>query len=228
MISISAKKREVRGKKTQALRKEGLIPAVLYGPKTESAVLAVNKKEFDVIFREAGESSLITLELENAKTPVLIRGVQRHPLSGDPIHVDFYQPRLDEKIKIMVSLELKGEAPAQKDLEGTLIQNIHEVEVSALPQDLPHEIVVDVSGLKTFQDRILVENLVVDPKVEVLAGKDWIVAQVVPAEKVEEELAKPVEEAVETVEKVGEKEKEAEAAEEAEQEPQPTQAKEKK
>ncbi|MDP4007037.1 MAG: 50S ribosomal protein L25 [bacterium] len=213
MISLSAKKREVLGKKVKALRNEGLIPAVLYGPGADPSVLSIAKKEFDTAYRQVGESSLVSLEVDQAKTPVLIRGVQRHPLSGDPIHVDFYQPRLDEKIKIMVPLHLEGEAPAVKDFEGTLIQNMHEVEVSALPQDLPNEIIVDVSLLKALEDRILVENLQVDSKVEILAEKDWIVAQVVAAEKVEEELAKPQEEeaaAVEAVEKVEEKKEEEE------------------
>jgi len=182
---------------------------VLYGPGSETAVLTVLKKEFDTVYKEAGESSLVSLEVgAKEKTPVLIRGVQRHPLSSDPIHVDFYQPKLDEKIKIMVPLSFQGEAPAVKEFEGTLIQNVHEVEVSALPQDLPSEIAIDVSLLKTLEDRILVENLQVDSKVEILAESDWIVAQVVPAENVEEELAKPVEDeaaVVEAVEKVEEK-----------------------
>ena len=137
------------------------------------------------------------------------------------MHIDFYQPRLDEKIKIMVPVRLLGEAPAQKDFEGTLLQNMHEIEVFALPQDLPSEITVDVSTLKTFEDRILVENLIVDAKVEITAEKDWIVTQVVPPEKVEEELAKPVEEeaaAVAGVEKVEEK-KEEEPEEATKEEP---------
>ena len=211
MISLSVKKREVLGKKVETLRKEGLIPAVLYGPGSDSVVLSVVKKEFDAAYKEVGESSLLSLGVGTKNTPVLIRGVQRHPLSGDPIHVDFYQPRLDVKIKIMVPLRLEGEAPAVKDFEGTLIQNMHEVEVSSLPQDLPSEIIVRVSALKTLEDRILVENLQVDSKVEVVAEKDWIVAQVVPVENVEEELAKPVEDeaaAVEAVERVEEKKEE--------------------
>src|SRR3989338_479243 len=216
MLSLKAAQRKILGKKVRNLRGKGEIPAVLYGHMAKPAALSVAKKEFDQVYREAGESSLFSLELGKETTPVLIRGVQRHPLSGDPIHVDFYQPRLDEKIKIMVPLHLEGEAPAVKDFEGTIIQNVHEVEVSPLPQDLPSEIVVDVLGLKTLEDRILVENLQVDSKVEVLAEKDWIVAQVVPAERVEEELAKPVEEeaaAVEAVEKVEEKKEEEEKEE---------------
>ena len=211
MIQLSAKKREVTGKKVETLRKEGLIPAVLYGPGSISLTLSVVKKEFDMAYKEAGESSLVALSVDKDKNLVLIRGVQHHPLSGFAIHVDFYQPRLDVKIKIMVPVRLEGEAPAQKNFEGTLIQNISEVEVSALPQDLPSEITVDVSVLKTLEDRILVENLHVDSKVEMLAEPDWIVAQVVPKENVEEELSKPVEDeaaAVEAVEKVDDKKKE--------------------
>jgi len=217
MISLSAKKREVLGKKVETLREEGLIPAVLYGPGSDPIVLTVFKKEFDLAYKEAGESSLLSLVVGEDTTPVLIRDVQRHPLSGNLIHIDFYQPRLDVKIKIMVPLSFQGEAPAVKDFEGTLLQNMHEVEVSALPQELPSEITVDVSVLKTLEDRVLVENLQVDSKVEMIAEKDWIVAQVVPVENVEEELAKPVEDeaaAVEAVKMAGEKKEEEVPAEE--------------
>ncbi len=203
------------GKKVKALRKQGMIPAVMYGPKAEPGILHVQKKEFAAVYQEAGESSLISLQIGKNQTPVLIRDVQRNPLTGEVTHIDFYQPRLDEKTKIMVPLSFEGEAPAVKELSGTLLQNIHEVEVSAFPQDLPHEIVVPVEGLKTFEDRILVKDLKVDSAVEILAELDWIIAQVVPAEKVEEELAKPVEEGVESVEKVGEGE-EAQEGEEGE------------
>jgi len=192
---------------------------VLYGPGGDPAVLTVFKKEFDTVYKEAGESSLLSLEVGAEKTPVLIRDVQRHPLSGELIHVDFYQPRLNEKIKIMVPLSFQGEAPAVKDFEGTLLQNMHEVEVSSLPQDLPSEITVDVSTLKTLEDRILVENLQFDSKVEMVAEKDWIVAQVVPTENVEEELAKPVEDEAAAVEavKIVEEKKEEGAEESAEE-----------
>jgi len=211
MLTLQASERKILGRKVQDLRKKGEIPAVLYGPGFTPAVLSVVKKEFDLTYKTAGESSLVQLEVAGNTTPVLIRGVQHHPLSGAPIHIDFYQPKLDEKIIIMVPLHFQREAPAVKDFEGTLIQNMHEVEVLALPQDLPSEIVVDVSTLKTFEDRILVENLIVDSAVTMLAEKDWIVAQVVPPENVEEQLAKPVEEeaaAVAGVEKVEEKKEE--------------------
>ncbi len=216
MLSLKADTRKEKGKKA---RTQGAVLAVLYGPKAKPVSLSIDKKEFEKVFNIAGESSLVTLELGADKTPVLIREVQRHPLSGDPIHADFYQPRLDQKIKIMVPLVLLGEAPAQKDLEGTLIQNIHEVEVEALPQELPHEIQVDVTKLATFEDYILVKDLPVSLSVQILHDKEAIVAQVVPAEKVEEELAKPAEENVTDVKVVREEKKEKEAAAAAAQEP---------
>lgn len=207
MLSLKADIRKEKGKKARA---QGAVLAVLYGPKAKPVSLAVQKKEFEKVFQEAGESSLVTLELGTEKTPVLIREVQRHPLSGDPIHADFYQPRLDQKIKIMVPLVLEGEAPAQKDLEGTLIQNIHEVEIEALPHELPHEIVVSVAKLATFQDYILIKDIQVSPGVQILHPADAIIAQVVPVEKVEEELAKPVEENVQDVKVVKKEKKEKE------------------
>ena len=210
MLSLKADTRKERGKKA---RIQGAVLAVLYGPKAKPLSLSVDKKEFEKVFGAAGESSLVSLDLGTDKTPVLIREVQRHPLSGDPIHADFYQPRLDQKIKIMVPLVLEGEAPAQKDLEGTLIQNIHEVEVEALPQELPHEIQVNVAKLATFEDYILVKDLQVASGVQILHDKEAIVAQVVPAEKVEEELAKPVEENVQDVKVVKEEKKEKEEVE---------------
>lgn len=221
MLSLKADTRKEKGRKA---RLQGAVLAVLYGPKIKPLSLSVPKKEFEKVFRQAGESSLVTLEFGTDKTPILIREVQRNPLSGDPIHADFYQPRLDQKIKIMVPLVLKGEAPAQKELEGTLIQNIHEVEVEALPQELPHEIVVNVAKLVTFEDHILVKDLLVSPGVQILHDAEAIVAQVVPVEKVEEELAKPVEEKVEDVKVVKEEKKAKEEAEGAAAEP----AKEKK
>ncbi|MCH7828262.1 50S ribosomal protein L25 [Patescibacteria group bacterium] len=217
MLSLKGTQRKILGRKVRELRVKGEIPAVLYGPGFDPAVLSVAKKEFDAVYKEVGESSLLSLVMAAKKAPVLIRDVQRHPLSGDTIHVDFYQPRLNEKIKIMVPLSFQGEASAAADFEGTLLQNMHEVEVSSLPQDLPSEITVDVSALKTLEDRILVENLQVDSKVEILAEPDWIVAQVVPKENVEEELAKPVEDetaAVEAVKIVEEKKEEGAPAEE--------------
>jgi len=214
MLSLISQRRN-KEEKVRLLREEGIIPAVLYGPKNQPVSLKVGEKEFAGIFKEAGGSSLINLEVEDKKSPVLIREVQRDPLRGGVIHVDFYQPPLDKEIEVMVPLVFEGEAPAVKDLGGTLMRNIQEVEVKALPQNLPHEIMVDISGLATFEDKVTIKDLKLSGEVEILREPEDMVAQVVTAQDVESELEKPVEENVEAVEATGEtKEKEDSAASE--------------
>lgn len=213
MLTLGSTKRN-KEEKVSILRRKGVIPGVLYGPKTENTVVQVDEKEFGKVYKEAGESSLVTLEIDSKKSPVLIRDVQRDPLRGGIIHIDFYQPPLDKEIEVMVPLVFEGEALAVKDLGGTLIRNMHEVEIKALPQNLPHEIKVDISGLTTFEDKILIKDLVLDSEVEVLREPEDLVAQVVPAEDVESELEQPVEEDVDSVETT----KEAEPAEVEEEE----------
>ena len=122
------------------------------------------------------------------------------------MHIDFYQPSLEEKIEADIPVVLEGESLAVKDLGGTLIKNISEIKVKAFPQNLPKEIIVNIENLKTFEDRILVKDLKAMEGVEILREPEEIVASAAPPEKVEEELAKPVEEKVEEV-KVVEKEK---------------------
>lgn len=218
MLTLSAKIRKEVGKKVKALRKRDVLPAVLYGPGIKNLNLEINLKEFEKVFKVAGESSLISLEIEKKKTPVLIQEVQRDPLTEKPIHVDFYQPSLKEKIEARIPLVFEGEAPAVKELGGTLIKNIPEIEVKALPQNLPHQIKVDISQLKTLEDNILISDLILPEGVEVLRNPEEIVASVSPPEKVEEELVKPIEEKVEEVERV-EKKKEEEMEEKKEKLP---------
>lgn len=202
MLTLAVKIRKVTGKKTKVLRDEGLLPAVLYGPKTKSQPIEVNIGDFENIYKDAGESSLISLELENRKHLVLIYDLERNPVSGSPIHVDFYQPDLEKKITAQVPIVLDGEAPAVKDLGGTLYRNISEITVKAFPQNLPKEIRIDISGLVTFEDHIKVKDLAVNEGVEVLREAEEIVVSVSAPTKVEEELEKPIEEKVEEVEKI--------------------------
>ena len=218
MLSLSAKIRKDLGRKVKKLRKKGILPGVLYGPKVKATPLEINLKEFEKIYKEAGESSLISLEIEGKKSPVLIHEVARDPLTEKPTHVDFYQPRLEEEVEATIPLVFEGEALAVKDLGGTLVKNISEIDVKALPQNLPHEIKVNIQSLKTFEDSILIKDLEVPEGVKVLKDPEEIVAKVSPPEKVEEELVKPIEEKVEEVEKV-EKEKEEEKKEETKEKP---------
>ncbi|MDD5144882.1 MAG: 50S ribosomal protein L25 [Candidatus Pacebacteria bacterium] len=202
MLTLNAKIREERGKKNAALREKGEVPAVLYGPKTKSMSLQVNGKEFEKIYKEAGESSLIQLSAEGKQFMVMIHSVESNPFSRKATHVDFYQPNLDEEIVAAVPLVFTGEAPAVKSLAGTLVKNIHEVEIKALPQDLPHEIAVSLETLNTFKDSILVKDLKLPEKVKVENNPEETVAFVAEPEKIEEDLEKPIEEKVEEVEKV--------------------------
>lgn len=208
MVSITAEKRELIGKKVSKLRDEGKTPAVLYGPKTKEASLTVDGKELEKVYKEAGESTLIDLNVDGTKNSVLINDIQKNPVSGEIIHVDFYQPRLDKKVTISVPLVFEGEAPGIKELGGTLLHNIQEIEVQALPQNLPHELTVSVESLKTFEDKVLVKDIVVSADVEITRDLEDLVAQVVPVTDVEKELEKPISE--ETTEEPTEGEAEGE------------------
>lgn len=207
MLSLASQKRN-KEEKVQALRNQGMIPGVMYGAKIEAAMVKVDGKEFKNVYEEVGKSSLINLELPAGKTPVLIREVQREPVRDRIIHVDFYQPPLDEKIEVAVPLIFKEDALAVTQLGGTLEKHIQEVGVKALPQDLPHEIVVDISTLATFEDRILVKDLVHEASVEILRDPEDVIVQVTETKDIEAELEQPVVEDVEAVEQVKEDKKE--------------------
>jgi len=223
MLILQAKKREIKGKKVKKLRQRGILPAVLYGPEIKNFAIELDLKEFESIYKEAGESSLISLQVDPSvnsgqvkKFSVLIHEVKKDPLTGKPIHADFYQPILTEEVEATVSIVFEGEAPAVKELGGTLVREISEIQVKALPQNLPHQIKVNIDGLKTFDDEILVKDLKLPEDVAVQKDENEIVALVAPSEteKIEEELEKPIEEKVEEVEKAEEKEEKKEEKEE--------------
>lgn len=217
MLNLSAKIRKATGKKSKKLRDKGIIPAVLYGPKIkEGPVLELDYKNFEKIYKEAGTSSLITLEVpeEKKKFLVLVHDIQSDPLTGKISHVDFYQPSLEQEVEVTISLVFDGTPPAVKELGGTLVKNFSEVKIKARPQNLPHEIKINIETLKTFQDHILVKDLELPNNVKILKNPDEIIALVTPPQKVEEELEKPVEEKVEEVEKIEKKTEEKEGAQE--------------
>lgn len=211
MLTFSAKIRKETGRKTKALRRKGIVPAVLYGSKIkENLLLELDSKTFEKTYKEAGESSLLSLDIAGKKFLVLINEVKKNSLTGEIIHVDFFQPKLEKEVEVAVPIIFEGIAPAVKDFGGTLVKSISEIEVKALPQKLPHEIKVDISVLKTFEDAILVKDLIISKEVKILKEPDETVVFVAEPEKVEEELEKPVEEKVEEVEKVEQKEKKEE------------------
>lgn len=210
MISLSAKIRKDFGKKTKLLKNAEKIPAVVYGPGVKNFSLEIDYKDFQKVFKTAGESSLIELNVEGEKDkkPVLIHEIQKDPVSDKIIHVDFFQASLKEEVEATVPLVFEGESLAEKELGGTLVKNITEVEVKALPQNLPHEIKVSIDVLKTFEDQILIKDLVLPANVKIMKKPEEIIASVAKIENVEEELEKPIEENVENVEKIEKEKKE--------------------
>jgi large subunit ribosomal protein L25 len=220
MISLQAKVRKDFGRKTWAIRNGGKIPAVVYGPGEKNFSIEVEEKEFKKVFGQAGESSLIELLIEGQKDkkPVLVHEIQKDPVSDSIIHIDFFQASLKEEVEVAIPLVFEGVASAEKELGGTLVKNMTELEVKALPQNLPHEIIVNISGLNTFQDHVLVKDLVLPKEVTISKNPDEIVASVLPPQKIEEELAKEITENVEDVEKVEKEKKEEVIIEEPKEE----------
>jgi large subunit ribosomal protein L25 len=193
---LKADVRTVTGKKVRSLRKQGLLPSSVYGRDFEPVSIQVNQKELAVIFAHAGESSLVELELDGKKVPVLFRNPQYHPVEGTLIHVDCYKVNLKEKISTMVPLVFIGESEAVK-AGKVLVEVASEIEVEALPTDLPENIEVDLSKLVDIDSMITVADLVVDKsKIEVKTDAEQVIVKV-EEPRVEEEV--PVEESTETV-----------------------------
>jgi len=214
VISLNATVRNDFGKKTKSIKKQGGIPGVVYGPGVKNLSLQVEEKEFKKVLRLAGESSLIELLVDGEKRPVLINEIQKNPITDNIIHVDFFQASLKEEVEVSVPLVFEGVAPAEKDLGGTLNKNMLEIEVKALPQNLPHEIKVSVDSLKTFEDHIMVKDLILPKDVRALKEPDEIVASVLPPQKIDEELATEITGDVSEVEQVKKPEKEEVVVEE--------------
>ncbi len=221
MLKLKAKTRD-KSKNTNILRSEGILPGVLYGYETDDIAIQMDNSEFDKIYREAGESTLINLDVEDdsgkkKKHTVLIQDTQEHAITNDFTHVDFYQPNLKEKVEVEIPLEFIGQSKAVKEEDGTLVKNLSEVTIEALPDKLIHNIEIDISVLETFDDVIKVKDLEVPEGVEIMEEDEEVVALVSRPQDIEEELSEPIEEGVEDVEVVGEEEaEEAELEEEAE------------
>lgn len=213
MLELIAQKREKFGTKiADSLREQGLIPAELYGRGVANLHLSVSSKDFQKVFKEAGESTLVTLVVGADKRPVLIFDVETDPVKGSVIHADFYQVRLDEKIKTHVPIILEGVSAGVKEKSGILIHAMHEIEVEALPANLPHNLKVDISKLDDIGKSLYVRDLGELNGVHFLANPETVIATV--SAHVEEvvEVAPPSVEDVKVEGEEKKKEKEAAAA----------------
>ena len=216
-IELSAQPREILVGKVRHLRVSGLIPAVLYGKGIETMPLQMPVKDFEKVLKMAGESSLIYLNVAGNAYPTIIHDVSRDPVRDNILHADFYKVNLSEKIKAKVPVEFIGEAPAIKELQGIFVRNVNELEVEALPQDLPHEIKIDISRLINFGDQVLLKDIPAISGVKVLGEENEIIATIQEPIS-EEELKASLEAPVEAAEvEVIKREKEEEVAAEGEE-----------
>jgi len=203
MLTLTVEKRDTKTK-PEAVRRGGKLPAVFYGRKEDSTSISVSQHDFEKVWREAGESTIISLEGIGDDKEALIQDVGVHPVSGKPLHADFYVIEKGKKLTVGIPLEFIGEAPAVKDLGGTLVKVIHELEIEALPKDLPQNIQVDISTLAEFDSQISVGDLKLSEGVMSLIGADETVAAV--AEPKEEEVyEEPAEIDMDAIEAEGEK-----------------------
>lgn len=206
---INASKRDIKGKKPGVLRREGQIPGVLYGHKSEPAPIVLNAKELNRALMGLTSSSIVTLNVDGTEHSALIREKQRDYLRNQIIHIDFQVLALDEKIRTRIEIALSGVAPAVKEFSGVVLTEKEYVEVEALPNDLPERIVVNLDSLKEIGSNIRIKDLEFPDKVTVLDDLEDVIVSVSgssPEEAPEEEAADLASEP-EVVEK-GKKEKE--------------------
>ncbi|HRN96501.1 MAG TPA: 50S ribosomal protein L25 [Candidatus Levybacteria bacterium] len=193
---LSVEKRTIFGKQLKKLRREGILPANVYGKNIQSTAVQLPFKDFMAVYSKAGSTGLIDLTLDKDTYPVLVHNIAIHTLTRDPIHADFFIVNLKEKITANIPVVAEGEPTAVTDKTGMLLQLLNEVEIEALPSDLPESIVVDVTSLAAVGDQMTVESLKAPKGVTILneAGQavfriDELVSEEAEALEAEEEAA---------------------------------------
>ena len=187
---IKAELRTVLGRKVRQLRKDGFLPATVYGRNFEPISIQFKAMELERLFNEVGESGLVELLVDTQKIPVLFRNPQYSPVESELVHIDCYKVNLKEKITATVPIEFIGESQAVKE-GNNLVEVSNEVEIEALPADLPESITVDITVLNTVDDMITVGDIKLDEKMEMVTQADQVIVKV-EKPRVEEEA--PVEE----------------------------------
>lgn len=208
-LELALDAREAQGKANKRLRREGMVPGVVFGKGEGSTAVQLDAKTFETLYRAAGRTSIVKLTLPGARAAksAFIKSVQRHPVSGQALHVDFYVVNLTQEMESEIPLVFVGDAPAVEETGGTLLTSLNAIRVKALPSDIPHQVDVNVATLVSLDVAIHVRDLSLNrDAVTVLTDPDELVAKVVPP-RVEEEPE---------VEAVAEGEEAAEGAEAAE------------
>ena len=194
-LELTLDARDAQGKANKRLRRAGIVPGVVYGKGETSTNVQVDVKTFETLFRSAGRTSVVKFRLPGASraTSGFIRSVQRNPLTGSAIHVDYLLVNLNVEMEVEVPLVFSGEAPAVEETGGALIHNLSSIRVKALPNDIPHEVEVNVSTLVSLDVAIHVKDLSLNRDlVQVLTDGETLVATVVPPRiEIEEEPEVP-------------------------------------
>jgi len=210
-MKLKAKERTLLGKKVKTLRKQGLVPAVVFGKDQKSTPITINKKDFLEVFKKVGETGLVEIELENKTPNVLIRNYTIHSVTGDIQHIDLYKVNLKEKTTAIVPIIFEGTPEMVKSGDAIILEILNEIEVECLPTDIPKQFVVDITVLKDLDSIITVADLNYDKsKIEILEHEetepvvklDYAVMEEEPEEEISEE------EAIEDIEATEEKEEE--------------------
>jgi len=209
MFVIKAQKRD-EGVKLDVLRKSGEIPAVFYGAGKDTTSISISTIEFKKTWREAGESSTVKIGMPEGNIDALIHEVQVDPVTDEPIHVDFLAIDMKKKIRVEVPLVFEGVSNAVKSGIGNLVKVLYEFEIEALPNDLPHNLVVDISKLETLKDQIFVSDVKLPAGVVVINNPTDVVASVVEQVEEKEEVVVPADLSAIEVEKKGKKDEEGE------------------
>jgi len=208
MFTIEAQTRD-KSQNLETLRKEGKMPAVFYGKKNESTPITITQKDFIKVWKEAGESGVVSIKTEKGSVETLIKEVSFNPVTDTPVHADFYVFEKGKKIELDVPLEFIGVSPAVKDLGGSLVRALHEIKISADPQHIPHDIKVDISSLVDFDSQILAGDLTLPTGVDLVELPTEVVATTAKPREEKEEESAPVDLSAIEVEKKGKKEEEA-------------------
>lgn len=190
-IQLTVQSRETKGESVKNLRKEGLLPANIYGPEVDGSVLIqMETIAFSRLLKKAGETDLIDLKIQDSDEvrPVLIYEMQVDPLRGTPIHVDFFQVNMSEEVEVDVPIELVGTAPADKEKRGILLNIMTELPIRVLPADIPHGFEIDLSVLAEVGDQITVSDLTIPEGVTVLveSPEEQVIAKIDPLREIEE------------------------------------------
>jgi large subunit ribosomal protein L25 len=211
MLTLKAENRDINTK-LSAIRNAGKIPAVFYGKKEASTPISLSSIDFMKVWKQAGESSVVTLNTEDGEKDSLIHDVDIDPISGAVRHADFYVFEKGHKVQVDLPIEFEGVSPAIKDKGGVLVKVLHELKIEAMPKDLPHNIIIDLTSLLEIGDQVLAKDIVLTPGVELIDSPEEVIALISAPREEKEEEETPMDLSQIEVEKKGKDDEETEEA----------------